>query len=94
MYTHICTYYIHVLMRDEKEERTKLARSKKQTRQSSTYYIHVLMRDEKEERTKLARSNKQTRQSSTYYIHVNVQYNIIIYVCINMTVLPKRILRS
>ena len=32
--------HVHVLMRDEKEERKKQARSNKQTRQSNTAHVH------------------------------------------------------
>ena len=39
---HNCMY-IHVLMRDEKEERKKQARSNKQTKQSNTAHVHVLV---------------------------------------------------
>ena len=42
--THIHTVYTHIymfLMRDEKEERKKQARSNKQTRQSNTAHMYM-----------------------------------------------------
>ena len=74
----LCVIYnistVHVLMRDEKEERKKQARSNKQTRQSNTAHprqslflrkmscLGMYMRDEKEERSKQDQTNNKPRQ--------------------------------
>ena len=62
------SYNVHVLMRDEKEGRSKQARSNKQQGKPT----QMLMRDEKEGRKKQARSNKLQSKATQHTQHVHV----------------------
>ena len=72
--------YIHVLMRDEKEERSKQGQTNKQSKATQHMYMRtlILMRDEKEERMKQARSNKQSKATQHMYMCALVLYYILV----------------